>query len=200
MNSYYFFSIKNSNGPSASAFAPESTKLVHELTADLNGINELNFNLTLIKLTVGRKGLLKSDDLSDIKNVWQDYQLNSLAWPLFSLRLKTVIENELTGAEGIDWIMANINGKEEQKTYYIPRFKQMLDVLNLQETMYVQGTNHIIKPVFSFEKIKKYAIFSEPSNRDYWKITSGLYISETLKKAIVKAKITGVEFNKTTVL
>ncbi len=198
MNNYYLLSGKN-NPKVASAFAPEGTKLAHELISELENVNALPFELNLVKLTVGRNGLIESNDLSDLKEVWLDYQPNNLFGPLFSEKLKSVIENNLTGNEGIDWISAIVKAPNEQRTYYIPRFSKMLDVLDTQKTLFVQGTDHIIRPVFSLSKIGKYSVFHRPSSHSLWKIPSGLYVSEALKKAIQKEKLTGLDFEKTSI-
>jgi len=195
MNNYYLLSGK-SYPKIASAFAPEGAKLAHELISELGNVNELPFELSLVKLTVGNNGLIESNDLSDLNDIWVDYQPNSLAWPLMSDKLKSVIEQYLTGNEGIGWISAIVNAPNEQRTYYIPIFSKMLDVLDTQKTMFVQGTDRIIRPVFSFSKIGGYSVFHQPSDHNLWKITSGLYVSDTLKKAIQKAKLTGMDFEK----
>lgn len=198
MSNYYLLSGKN-NPKVASAFAPEGTKLAHELITELDNVKELPFELNLVKLTVGKNGLIESNDLSDLKEIWQDYQPNSLAWPLMSEKLKSVIEKSLTGNEGIDWISVIVKGSGEQRKYYIPRFSKMLDVLDKQKTIFVQGTDRVIRPVFSLSKIDKYNVFHQPSAHSLWKITSGLYVSEALKKAIQKEKLTGVDLEKTSV-
>ena len=192
-------SWKNGKEPLASAFAPKGSKLAQDLISELNGINKLPFELSLVKLDVGKNALIESNDLSDLKEIWLDYQPNSLAWPLMSERLKSVIEANLTGNEQIDWIECKVKNGSEERTYFILRFNKMLDVLDMQKTMFVQGTDHIIKPVFASSKISAYGIFSKPSLYDLWKITSGLYVSDVLKKAIQKEKLTGVDFEKTTV-
>jgi hypothetical protein len=199
MGKYYLLSWKDGKEPLASAFAPKGTRADHELIKQLNGVNELPFGLNLVKLTVGKNGLIESNDLSDLKEIWLDYQPNSLAWPLMSEKLKSVIENTLTGHEGVGWISAIVKTPNEQRTYYIPIFSKMLDVLDTQKTMFVQGTDHIIRPVFSLSKVDKYSIFHRPSSHSLWKITSGLYVSEALKKAIQKEKLTGLDFEKTSV-
>lgn len=199
MDNYFLLSGKSDNGPIASAFAPKRTKLAQDLISELEGINSLPFELTLTKLLVGKDRLIESDDLTDLKGIWRDYQLNSLAWPLFSVKLRAVIESNLTGKEAIDWISAKVNGNGEQKTYFIPRFTQILDVLDMQRTTFVQGTNHVIRPVFSLLKVSEYNVFHMPDSNDYWKITSGLYVSEQLKKAMQAAKLTGLDFEKTSV-
>lgn len=180
----------------ASAFAPEDTKLAYELIEDLNDVNVLPFELRLFKLSDTKGGIAKSPDLKDLDEIWLDYQPNSLAWPLFSKRLKSTISKCLTGNEGIDWIEAKVNSNEEARIYYIPRFSKVLDVLDKQKTIFVQGTDRIVKPCFSLSKINPYNIFHQPSAHNLWKITSGLYVGESLKKSIQKEKLTGINFEK----
>lgn len=199
MENYYSLSWKEGRDPLASAFAPKVFKSGNELILELNGKNKLPFELSLVKLDVGKNGLIESNDLSDLKEIWLDYQPNSLAWPLMSERLKSIIEANLTGNEQIDWIECKVKNGSEERTYYILRFNKMLDVLDMQKTMFVQGTDHIIRPVFASIKISAYAIFSAPSSYELWKITPGLYVIEALKKAIQKAKLTGMDFERTSV-
>jgi len=198
MSDFYLMSSKQ--GPRiASAFAPESTRPSHELLADLRTVKELPFELSLVKLTVGKDGLSRNSDMAGVDPVWLDYQPNSLAWPIFSEKLKDCLEKLLSGKEGISWITVIIHGQRESRTYFVPRFSNELDVLDLEKTKYVPGTDHIIKPVFSLQKVQNYSIFHKPSSNFLWMITPGLYVSEKVKKAIQKEKITGVDFEKTAV-
>jgi hypothetical protein len=198
MNNYYFFCWKNATQV-ASAFAPKGTRLAHELIADIEEIDELPFELELVKLTEKKTGLIKDNDLAGLDSIWLDYQPNSLAWPLMSDRLKLLVSDNLTGKEGIGWITAKVNGNGEYRNYYIPRFEKMLNVLDEQKTIYVKGTDRIIKPCFSLAKISSFSVFHKPSAHNLWKITSGLYISEKIKKAIQKEKLTGMNFEKITI-
>jgi hypothetical protein len=190
---YYLFSGKNAPKV-ASAFAPEGTKPIYELIPELDNLNELPFEFELIKLTVGRNGLVKSNDLSNLEVIWLDYQPNNKIGPLFSEKLKAIITEHLTGNEGIDWLTAKINGNGEQRTYYIPRFKKDLDVFDMEKC--VSDSFGVIIPCFALEKVKTFSIFRRP---DSYKITTGLYISEALKKAIQKEKCSGVSFERTRV-
>lgn len=199
MENYYLLSWKNGKDPLASAFAPKGIKEGQELIIELNDSSRLPFELVLVKLSVGKNGIIESKDFSDLKEVWLDYQPNSLAWPLMSEKLKILIEANLTGNEQIDWLMCNVKTENEERPYFILRFNKMLDVLDMQKTMFVQGTDHIIRPVFASSKIIDYSVFNKPSSYDLWRITSGVYISEALKKAIKKAKLTGMDFEKTSV-
>lgn len=200
MNNYYLLSW-NQHRQVASALAPKGTKLDHELIFELEGANELFFELELVKLTVEKNGIAQSNDLSDLDVIWLDYLPNSLAWPLMSKKMKTIVANNLTGREGINWISAKVNGAGERLTYYIPRFENMLNVLDEQKTMFVKGTDVIIKPVFSLSKVASYNMFMATTvgYGNLWKITSGLYVSEELKKAMQKENLTGIDFEKATV-
>lgn len=198
MTKFFFLTGSNSR-KIASAFAPDECELAHRLIPQLEGINTLPFKLELIKLSVGVNGLVKSNDLTDLTQIWLDYQPNSFAWPLMSEKMKMVIVQNLTGKENIDWISATIKGNNEQKIYYIPRFNKMLDVLDVEKTMFVPNTNHIIRPCFSLQKTLDYAVFHHPSPIDTWKITS-LYVNEAIKKAILKEKLKGVVFESVLVI
>jgi hypothetical protein len=192
---YYFLTIKNYL-EIASAFAPEDVKLSNELIPELDGKNELPFSLQLVKLSVRKKGLIKSNDLSKLDNIWLDFQPNSLAWPLMSEKFKKLITENLTGNESVNWISVQVNGICESRLYYIIRFEKMLDVLDVNQTIYVKGTDRIITPYFDMEKVKNYTIFHKPMSNGLWKITSGLYISEKLKQLITKEKLIGPAFER----
>lgn len=200
MNRYYSLNWKDEKGTSTSAFLPEGTKLAQDLISELEGVNKLPFELHLIKLEIGKDGLIKSDDLTGIKEVWQDYQLNSLAWPLMSERMKLIVERSLTGTEGVDWIEVVVNGLSDQRIYYFLRFNKILDVLDIEKTKLIPGTDYILKPVFSISKIFDYSAFVVSSTNDnYWKIPSTFYVSEALKKNIQKERLTGISFETVTV-
>ena len=195
MDNYYFLSWEQ-KATTASAFAPEGTKLDHELIPDLDGLTELPFELQLVKLTLKKDGLIRSNDLTNLKSIWLDYQPNSLAWPLMSGRLKAIILEAMTGKECINWITAKVKGLDEYRNYYIPRFEKILDVLDFDHTLFVKNTDHIIRPHFSNAKVHQYSIFHSPNRYDLWKITSGLYVNETLKNKIQKNQLTGITFEK----
>jgi hypothetical protein len=198
MSNYYLLSWKHTPELASAIYAIEN-QVAHELIPELNGKNYLPFDFQLKRVKETKDGLITDSDLSALSKVWLDYQPNSLAWPLISENLKSLIEANLTGNEQIDWIECKVKNENEERPYFILRFNKMLDVLDMQKTMFVQGTDHIIRPVFASSKISAYSIFSKPSSHDLWKITSGLYVSDALKKAIQKAKLTGMDFEKTSV-
>ncbi|SEA23131.1 hypothetical protein SAMN05192529_11130 [Arachidicoccus rhizosphaerae] len=194
-NKFYLICIKDLPQV-ASAFAPESTKLAHDLIDDLEDLNELPFDLNLVKLFERNGELAKSDYLGDLQDIWLDYQPNSLAWPLFSERLKNIIEQIRNDQDEFDWILAKVNGNNERRNYYILRFQRMYDVLDVKKTMYVPGTRNIIKPYFSLQKVRHLTVFTTPSEFNLWKIKSRLYINDNLRRIIQREKLTGITFEK----
>lgn len=198
MSNYYLLSWKHTPELASAIYAIEN-QVAYELIPQLNGKNDLPSEFQLKRVKETKDGIITDENLSALNEVWLDYQPNSLAWPLMSERFKLVIEANLTGSEQIDWIESKVKNGSEEQTYFILRFNKKLDVLDMQKTMFVQGTDHIIRPVFASSKISSYSIFSMPSSHDLWKITSGIYVSDALKKAIQKAKLTGLDFEKTTV-
>ena len=198
MNKYFLITSQCSNQV-GSAIAPINTKLDHELIPQLENLSELQFNFNLAKLSIIETGITINNDLSELKHIWNDYLPNSLAWPLFSVKLKDIILKHLTGDEGVNWIKARVDCNNEHRIYYIPRFEKVLDVLDTQKTIYVSETGFIIKPCFSLQKIKSFGLFHKPSQNDLWKITSSLYVNENIRKEIIKEKLTGIRFEKTNV-
>jgi hypothetical protein len=198
MDNYYFMCWESSNPEGSIAYAPDDDKMCYELIPELDGKDVLPFSLNMKKAIESRKRLLVTDDLDGLKRVWMDYQPNSLAWPLMSSGMKEVVDNNLTGNEKVDWVSCQVKSKREKKTYYVLRFNELLDVLDFENTMFVSGTDSIIKPVFSMAKVKNFNLFmaSTEGDGDLWKITPGIYVSEAMKKAIREARLTGIQFSK----
>lgn len=191
----YLMGLKHCNNV-ASACAPPNIGLAHELIEGVVKLGQTPFDFTIKALTVKCDGIHYSDDLSIIKTIWLNYQPNSLAWPLFSEKLKTIIERELTGKEGVKWISSNVCYKNEIRKYYIPYFTRELDVLNKKKCLY-SNNGSLIKPVFSSSKIQEYSMFPKPSMNGLWQITSAIYISDKVKEVLIKAKISGLAFEPT---
>ena len=139
---------------------------------------------------------LKDFDDNIIKNdpIWLDYLPSSKVWPFMSEKLKNIIDERLTGKEKIVWMTAKVKGPDEVRIYYVPRFEKKLDVLDIKKTKYYSGK--IKLPYFSLPKIQSYSMFSPKGT--FWQITSYLIVTEEIKKAIVKEKLTGISFEEVT--
>lgn len=192
---YYLMGLKHCNNV-ASACTPPNTALAHELIDGVVKLERTPFDFTIKALTVKHDGIHYSDDLSIIRTIWLNYQPNSLAWPLFSEKLRTIIERLLTGKEGVRWISSNVCYKNEIREYYIPYFTKELDVLNKRKCLY-SNNGSLIKPAFSLQKIQEYSMFPKPSTNGLWQITSAIYISDKVKEELIKAKISGLAFEPT---
>jgi hypothetical protein len=190
---YFSFNGKSLT-KSVSAFAPPNVKLAQDQIEDFNEINILPYELNLMKISFGNQGILKSENLEDIKEIWLDYMPNSLAWPVLSEKIKNIIEIHLTGNEKLNWLLVIINGNGEKRNYFIPHFNKKLDVLDLNVTIFVGDSDQIFEPCFDFKKIKNFEIFPLPSAFNLWKITPNIMVSEKIKKEILKEKCTGINF------
>lgn len=192
-----YFSLNVSSSTTESvAYCPENSLLSYELIDVLGKKKEIPYDLKIKKVTEGKKKLIVDDDLESLMNVWEDYLPNNVGLPLMSEKMKSIIVDNLTGNENIDWLTCNVWAKDVCKTYFIIRFSSPLDVLDKEKTKYINGTDLIIAPCFSSLKIVDFSIFPMPASDDLYKISINLYISEALKKAIEKEKLTGIDFGK----
>jgi hypothetical protein len=185
----------------AMAIALKRTQVDHyDLIKSFDGKSTVRFAFELHKMSETRTGVTESKDLSGLSEIWLDYQACDWNLPMMSEKLKDLVDEHLTGDEGVDWLKCKVHGGDETRTYYVLRFAKKLRVLDREKTRYVPGTNHVILPAFSLSKVSKYAIFHSELSHNFWKITGSLYIGEALKKAMQRSKITGVAFEKARVV
>jgi hypothetical protein len=147
--------------------------------------------LELESVSITDKGLKRRGYLED-NCLPVDYQPNSLAWPMMSIRMKKIIDKLLIGNEGLKWIEAEVKGGEMVYSYFIPVFSKKLETLDSEKTSFVPNTNLIIKQVFDYNKICYYEIFHGHSL--FWQITRQIYVSERIKNELLKNFISGITF------
>ena len=150
------------------------------------------FDLKLTKSVLTSNGIRNEDNFSNLATTWFDIQYNEFAYNLFSERLKICIDANKTENDIFDWIKVNIQGITENKTFYIPFFTKLPNILDEKNTKYSGST--IIIPCFDSEKISKYSIF--PIRRINWQVPTALYVSEKMKLAIQKEKFNNIKFEK----
>jgi hypothetical protein len=178
------------------AFAPDDSKFGGELIRELDGRNEMPFELSLRKVIEGDSGLIYANDFHDLKELFKDYQPNSLAWPLMSVKLRDIFIQNMTGNEGVTWITCTVNATQLQRKYYMLRFTQKFDVLDVDRTIFAGKTDFVVRASFLFSKINIYSFFTKPFSHDLWKITPSLYVNESVREAILEAQLTGISFEK----
>jgi len=169
---------------------------VHLFVKELKDQFEFPFELAFKKSTIVKGRWQPNDDISDLKIFWTDFILNDRALPFMSEKMKEIIDLSLTGNEGIVWMQIGVNLGNERRIYYLPRFEKKLDVLDQQKTTFSES-GLIIKPVFARDKVANLSMFHKPGIN--WEMPSGLYVNETIKKAIQKAKLIGVGFESANV-
>lgn len=185
---YYWISINNDK-VSTVAYAPEGTPVSHNLIEMMENREDVPFSLELrdvfltSKLTVG-----------EVSDVFYDYQPNSLAWPIMSEKMKSIIASHLTGSEYIEWKSLVIKGKSISKKYYIPMFTRKLDTLNISESVYVPVSGIVLKPCFDKEKTKNLSVIHSPNL--FWQISTQIYVNEEIKRDLINSGIKELCFSR----
>jgi len=181
----------------AVACAPEDTPVSYLLVSQLTGLSSLPFELVLKDVLFEKNGSRQSSELGKLKYLWYDYQPNSLAWPIFSERLKNVIDSQTTGEKLFDWLIITIRQNSEiSRPYYLLRFTKQQDVLNLEHSVFAgRNSDFLVKPIFDAKKVDKLTIFSAEKNGE--QITSGIYVSQQIKDVAKAQGLVGLNFEST---
>jgi len=114
------------------------------------------------------------------------------SYPIFSIKLRDIV-NEFIPKEEIEWIHLKVENKDGSKhDAYMPRFipmPHMIEVLNEELSVFTEDGD-IMMPRLSIEKTK---------DKHFIRLVENPlinYVSADLKKAMQKAKVTGVRFTK----
>jgi len=145
----------------------------------------------IISLSVGRKSIIESDNLSEIKHLWPDYIGNERVLPIMSEKMKDIIESNLKGTEDVFWIPITIEANGKVRPYYILRFQKQIKVLCKAKTEYLYSV--VSKAVFYKEKALKYSVIPLQEN-SLWNVLGNFYISSEIKRQLVKADVTGIKY------
>ncbi len=200
MNNLYFMSGRETEKPTYSIFpCKELGKLPYELIPLLEDKREFITDCYFKKISVGKDSLIY-EDAEENAEVWTDYPANYFAWPIMSEKLKDIIESSATGQEGIDFIKLKVRHYSLEKIYYLLRFNKAIDSIDKENTLFVKDTDLIIKPVFRADKLDQYHIFYKPQAYDLWRISSAIYVTGEVKRAIIKSGIKDVKFSKARVV
>ena len=191
MKRKYFVLAVNYAQEDAVAY-PEKPLIGYELTDKIIEDKKVSFELFLKNRVDGTDKKILVDSLRQ----WPDFIANSLAWPLFSERMKNVIQENLKGTEGVYWLPVNINTKKEKVTYYLTCFESKLDVLDMNKSKFVGSMT--VLPVFSLKKIIKFEIFQPPSS--LWKISPLIYVSEKIRAVLEEKNMRGLKFEDTRIV
>lgn len=174
---YYWMSIK-SDRVSSVAYAPKGTPSWHQILDEMKHWEIVPFHLTLHDTYVDT-----SLQVGEICDDFFDYQPNSLAWPLFSDRIKNVVSSHLSGNEGIEWKEIIVDGKSFSKTYFVPMFTKQLDVVNEQQSLMMPYSGIIVKPCFKRKVVDNLSVFHGPGID--WQVSTQFYVSDAIKNDLL---------------
>ena len=124
-----------------------------------------------------------------------DYIADDLGVPLFSEQVRNIIDELMTGEEGIEWYEVPVVQSRNQYHYFAPKFTRTLDVLNEDSSLYGVNKSILIKAVLSTEKVKKYSIVPIVGSSEAFFFPTRIAISDTVKRALKKARVSGISFS-----
>ena len=124
-----------------------------------------------------------------------DYIADDLGVPLFSEQVRNIIDELMTGEEGIEWYEVPVVQSRNQYRYFAPKFTRTLDILNEDSSLYGVNKSILIKAVLSTEKIKKYSIVPIVGSSEAFFFPTRIAISDRVKKALKKARMSGISFS-----
>lgn len=125
-----------------------------------------------------------------------DYLNNVLDWPIVSSRIKAVFEK--LQVQGGQWLPVKIkkkNSHEELNGYFVLNVCNFIDALDMEKSNYFKEDPlpeelTVGYPVLQEEKLQGVDIFRVK------RCKYGIYISQRLKKALQKEKLTGMDFDE----
>ena len=126
----------------------------------------------------------------------QDYLANNKAWKLMSKKLKEIIDANTPNKQH-RWVRVKVKDYQINKTtiYFLPVFESKIDILDLKNTTFVEGTNSVINPCLSLKKVRKLSFFPK-QDLDFDFISPYLFMSKEIKEDIMKNKLTGITFSR----
>ena len=102
---------------------------------------------------------------------------------MISQEMKDLFVSLIGGNPDVEYLPVPVKSRKYgDKTYYILHFKKIYDVMDKEHTVFVEGTDAVIKVALDAEKVKDLKIFnSQPAISD-------VIVSEDVRRAIKKKK------------
>ncbi len=118
-----------------------------------------------------------------------DYLSTNSVHRVCSERLRNILDDHCGQKDELQWLPLSVHLGNEAKAYYALHFPNPADVLDIEKTMWVNGTDLVIKPVFSSDKLSGHSVFSFPKDESL-----PLFVDTSAKIAIEDAGCTGLQF------
>lgn len=179
MKTYWYIQNKDDNDAYAGVAKAPGNKTLVDWANEINTLGKIPFEFKV-----------------NSKDHLEDFLADTLGIPLMSDLLMNIINKHLTGKEGLEWYKAIINYKNEKITYYAPKFKSNLDILNNEKSLFNKANGSLIKANIKLSKVEEYAFFPLPKLSDSIPFAISIIVTDEIKKEITKAKLTGIDFSK----
>lgn len=120
-----------------------------------------------------------------------DYQRNDMALRICSPALRDLIDRHASEDDLLQWLDATIITTQDwtPRPYYVLHFRRQPDVLDKEMTRYGPGGDSVVVPVFASAMVQNHHVFCYPGGGDF-----RIFVSETVKRAIVENGLTGMTF------
>jgi hypothetical protein len=120
-----------------------------------------------------------------------DYLANDLGARLCSLKLKNIIEENLSQIDEVQWLESTvINSSGLEKKYYILHFPVNYEVIDRDKSIIV-NEKFIVKGILNYSAVQSRHVFTYPNEAG-----RRFFINKELKKNIEDNNCTGISFFK----
>jgi hypothetical protein len=108
-----------------------------------------------------------------------------------SIKLRDILEKNKGPKDSLQWLPIIVRSNLYKREYYVLHFPHPSDVLDEKATMWVDGTDHVIKPALSKSKVVGHCVFSYPKDESI-----PLFVSDEVSYEIEESECTGLELTK----
>ena len=112
----------------------------------------------------------------------------------YRLSPKMSLDDYIADDLGVPLFSEQVQSRNQYR-YFAPKFTRTLDILNEDNSLYGVNKSILIKAVLSTEKIKKYSIVPIVGSSEAFFFPTRIAISDRVKKALKKVRVSGISFS-----
>lgn len=118
---------------------------------------------------------------------YPDYLATDLGLRVCSAHLREVLSANASPRDHLQWLTMRVRSGRDEREYYVLHFPEPPSILH--ETS-LRVRDFVVKPVFDAERVEQHSVTSYESSGP------SLFVSEATKRALKRAKCTGLEYSK----
>ncbi len=171
----------------------------NDLDAILVNISEKDLDFDRYDVNQGKRlsvGYVYCKEAEGI-DVNTDYIANNLAWLIISEKLKTILSEFNIGDTQF---IPVLNEDKRENIGYLVNIINMVDAIDISKSLVKKMTYHRDGKEETYNSVIKYALYEKKiGDSDLFKLegyNTPIFISERLKNAMDKAKVTGCDYQK----